>query len=351
MNHHASVQGKHSGLRVLPTLCLAVIVLTALLLLPWFLSAYWITIFTNVAMLAILAQSWNIIAGFTGYPAFGNVAFFGVGAYSMGILTAKYPIELPYLLVLTGAGLIASLACVVVGGPLMRVRGHYFAIGTIGLAVTFQQVTYVIPQLTTDVAGTIILPSFPGTISTLEGTAYLWMLGVLLLCTAAAVQLSRSRFGFGLKAIRADEEAATTYGVPVVRLKLEAWAVSAFFTGLAGAVWATWIAVITPPSAYDLRIAVQYSVMTLLGGLGTVIGPLLGALALGTVSQVVGSSYPTAHLLLMGVIVMLTVLVIPDGFMGLLRRDLSRPVTPLMRAFRRGAKRIGDSTPPKRLHD
>jgi branched-chain amino acid transport system permease protein len=297
-------------------------------------SPYWLSVLTNVAMLAILAQSWNMITGFAGYPAFGNVAFFGVGAYAMGVMTAKYSVQLPYLAQVLIAGGVAGVVCLIIGGPLMRVRGHYFAIGTIGLAVAIQQTTYLIPQLTTDVSGTIILPSFPSMRWSIEQTAYVWMVGILLVCTATAIVLSRSRIGFGLRAIRADEVAAATYGVPTVRLKLEAWVISAVFAGFAGAIWATWIGVITPASAYDLTIAVQYSVMALLGGLGTVVGPLAGALAVGLVGQLVWSQYPTTHLLVMGAIVMLTVLLIPNGLVGLLRRDRSAEEAPLVRALR-----------------
>lgn len=318
-----AVRGRQVGILFVAVL------LVMLIAVPWILSSYWSRVLTTVLMMAILAQAWNLITGFVGYPAFGNVAFFGVGAYTVGVISTRS--ELPYVLSLLAAGVISALVCAVVGSPLMRVRGHYFAIGTIGLAAAFREGTYLIPQLTTSASGTIVLPSFATGFLSIQATAYYWMLGTLLFVIAAAVFVDKSRFGYGLKAIRADETVASTFGVPTFRYKLTAWMVSAAFSGIAGGIWATWIGVIDPANSYNLALAVSYSVIALVGGLGTVLGPLIGAALIGVVGEVVWSQYSTLHLLVMGVIIMITSIALPDGVMGLWsrRQEKERALLPV----------------------
>lgn len=314
--------------RKLGGLVAAAAVLVYLVLLPWMVSSYWSRVMTTVIMMAILAEAWNLITGFVGYPAFGNVAFFGVGAYTVGVISTR--VEVPYVLSLLAAAAVSAVICALLGSPLMRVRGHYFAIGTIGLAAAFREGTYLIPQLTTSASGTIILPGFASGVLTIQASAYYWMFGTLLLCVAAAIYVDRSRFGYGLKAIRADETVASTFGVPTFRYKLTAWMISAAFSSVAGGIWATWIGVIDPVNSYNLALAVSYSVIALVGGLGTVLGPLIGAVLIGIVGEVVWSQYSTLHLLVMGVIIMVTSITLPDGLMGIFsrRRDRGTPIAP-----------------------
>lgn len=280
------------------------------------LSSYWTRVLTTIVMLAILAQSWNIITGFVGYPAFGNVAFFGVGAYTVGYLTTRA--DVPYVVALLAAAITSSICCLLLGSPLMRIKGHYFAIGTIGLAAALREVTTLVPNLSTGDSGTIILPGFSTGFLSMHAAAFYWMVGILVACVVATAIIDKSRFGYGLKSIRANETVAATCGVPVFKYKILAWIASAAFTGLAGGVWATWIGVIDPPSSFDLRLAVSYSVIALVGGLGTVVGPLLGAVLIGFISELVLVGFVSIHLLVMGLIIMVTTLVLPRGIMGYL---------------------------------
>ena len=253
---------------------IAVALCIALALLPWFLSLYWLRILTDTLMLAIVAQGINIMAGFVGYPAFGNVVFFGIGAYGTAIAVSAhgYPMAAG---IAFGAVAAAALA-LTVGPLLLRLRGHYFAIATLGLN---EAVSALVSNMTGVTGGStgISLPLTKGSARDIAQEAYfcfMVLFGVGLLLTIA---LRSSRFGYGCRAIRANEEAAEAAGVDTLRIKIVAWTVSATITAAAGGLYARWVGFIEPSLVFDMAISVKGFVMFLIGGVGTVFGPAVGA--------------------------------------------------------------------------
>jgi len=287
---------------------LALAVVAALAAVPWLGSEALVEYGINALLLATLAQGWNVIGGFAGYPSFGNSVFFGLGTYGTAIAMARY--QLPF-----GAGLVAgaalAVACaVLLGLPILRLRGPYFAIATLGLSAAMSAIF-----ANLDVAGRnigLILPLLRGDL-----LFYELSLGLLVLATATVAWVARSRFGAGLVAIRESEDAAQVMGVDTTRWKVSALALSAVFSALAGGIHAYWITFIDPASAFDPTLNVKMVIMTVFGGPGTVLGPVVGALALSAVSEVLASRLSTVAGAFYGLVVVLAVIAMPKGIMDL----------------------------------
>ncbi len=274
-------------------------------------SPFLVQFVINLFMLAILAESWNIIGGYTGYASFGNVAFFGIGAYTTGILLTKA--SLPLAVALPAAGLVAMLFAGLVGLPILRLKGHYFAIATLGVAETIREIVY---NLEITGAGT-------GLVMPIVRTPLLFfylMLAILVAVTAVNAWLASSRFGYGLVAIREDEDAAAAMGIDTARYKTIAFALSAAFAGLAGGVFAYWITFIDPEAVFKVIVTIQMIIMAVFGGAGTIVGPLLGALVLASVSEVLSTQLVTLAELFYGLIVILVVLFMPKGLVDVIRQ-------------------------------
>jgi len=299
-----------SAKRWLPLLG-AVVVVLLLAAAPGIVSAFMVQFLINLFMMAILAESWNIIGGFTGYASFGNVAFFGIGAYTTGVLLTR--VGLPFALALPAAGLVAMLFAAAVGLPILRLKGHYFAIATLGVAETMREVVYNL-EFTGKGTG-LVMPIVRNPL-----IFFYSMLGILGAVTLVNWWLSASRFGYGLVAIREDEDAAAVMGINTPLYKTIAFAMSGFFTGLAGGVYAYWITFIDPDAVFKVIITVQLLIMAVFGGTGTVLGPLLGALVLSAVSEVLATQLVTLAELFNGFIIILVVLFMPKGISDLIRQ-------------------------------
>jgi branched-chain amino acid transport system permease protein len=261
-------------------------------------------------MLAILAESWNIIGGFTGYASFGNVAFFGLGAYTTGILMTKAALPLP--VALAAAAIVPMLFAAAIGLPILRLKGHYFAIATLGVAETMREVVY---NVEVTGAGTgLVMP-----IARTPALFFYLMLAILVAVTLVNVWLVRSRFGYGLIAIREDEDAAAAMGIDTTRYKTIAFAISGAFAGITGGVFAYWITFIDPDAVFRVIITIQMIIMAVFGGAGTVAGPLLGALVLASVSELLSTQLVALAELFNGLIVILVVLFMPKGLLEVLK--------------------------------
>jgi branched-chain amino acid transport system permease protein len=287
------------------------IVIAALAAAPAVLSPFVVQFLINLFMLAVLAESWNIIGGFTGYASFGNVAFFGVGAYATGVLLTRA--HLPFVVALLAGGALAMAFAALIGLPILRLKGHYFAIATLGVAETMREVVYNV-EITG--AGTgLVMP-----ISRSALPFFLMMLAILVAATLVNWWLSESRFGYGLIAIREDEDAAGAMGIDTRRYKTIAFALSGMFAGLTGGVFAYWITFIDPDAVFKVIITVQMIIMAVFGGAGTVLGPLLGALVLASISEVLSTQLVSLAELFNGIIVVLVVLFMPRGLVDMIRR-------------------------------
>jgi branched-chain amino acid transport system permease protein len=283
----------------------------ALALAPAGLSPFLVQFLINLFMLAALAESWNIIGGFTGYASFGNVAFFGIGAYTTGVLLTVA--AWPFALALPAGGLLAMAFAGLIGMPILRLKGHYFAIATLGVAETMREIVY---NLKITGGGTGL--TMPITKSPLP--FFYLMLAILVAATLVNWWLSASRFGYGLIAIREDEDAAMAMGINTALYKTAAFALSGAFAGLVGGVFAYWITFIDPDGVFRVIVTIQMIIMAVFGGMGTVVGPLLGAFVLASVSELLSTQLVSLAELFNGFIVILVVLFMPKGLAEVIRK-------------------------------
>jgi branched-chain amino acid transport system permease protein len=286
---------------------------------PLMLRGYWIRLLTNMFMFGILAESVNIIAGFCGYLALGNMLFFGLSAYIVAVLMTKFAFGFAAALIIAGLG--ASLFSVVVGLLILRLKGQYFLMATMGLLELLREITTNIP-ITGGGQG-ITLPVFPGGAAAANSFFYYLMFGLMLVSIACTFYISRSKLGYAFRAIRFDEDAASVMGINPTPYKTAAWAISAFFTGLAGGAYAYWMSYIDPGEAYQITPSIKMYLMMVLGGSGTVIGPIVGAFFIELISELVWAKFLELHFLILGVILVFVVIFTPKGFMELFRKGFS----------------------------
>jgi branched-chain amino acid transport system permease protein len=289
---------------------LALLGLLALVLavLPHGLSVYLRSFALFTMMYVVLALSWNIISGFTGYTSFGHVAFYGIGAYACAILVVDH--SWPWLPTLVVGALVAGLVAVAIGYPVLRLKGPYFAIAMLGMAEGTRVVATVWDSLTHGGLGI----SFPSTENSMW--TYYAMLVLMLITTAVAYLLAHSRFGIRLNAIREDEVAAEALGINVTRYKLVAFVLSAIFPAVAGGIQAYKVLYIEPQSVFFVQITIAMALMSMLGGKGTVIGPVVGAVLLYTAQELTWVNFPTAHLIAYGVFIVVVARFMPRGLIG-----------------------------------
>ena len=282
---------------------LAVIV-ALLAALPWIGNTVLVQFGISVLLLVTVAQGWNIIGGYTGYPSFGNSVFYGLGAYGVAIAMAQY--ELPFWVgMLLGLGLGVVFAGLL-GLAVLRLKGHYFAICTLGLALVMSAI---VSNL--DIAGGnigLVLPLHRG-----AALFYELALGLLLLATLTIFWLSRSRFGLGLIAIRENEESAAAMGVNTTLYKTLAFMLSAAFTSAAGGIYAYYITFIDPAGVFDIGLNVKMIIMAVFGGPGSVLGPVVGALILSAISEVLATKVTSIAGMFFGIIIVVAVVFMPRG--------------------------------------
>jgi len=289
---------------------LALLGLLALVLavLPSGLSVYLLSFAMFTMMYVVLALSWNIISGFTGYTSFGHVAFYGIGAYACAILVVDH--SWPWLPTLVMAALVAGLVAVAIGYPVLRLKGPYFAIAMLGMAEGTRVVATVWDGLTHGGVG-ISFPSVENSTST-----YYAMLALMLITIAVAYLVAHSRFGIRLNAIREDEVAAEAIGINVTRYKLVAFVLSAIFPAVAGGIQAYKVLYIEPQAVFFVQITIAMALMSMLGGKGTVIGPVIGAVLLYTAQELTWVNFPTAHLIAYGLFIIVVARFMPRGLIG-----------------------------------
>ncbi|HET7412711.1 MAG TPA: branched-chain amino acid ABC transporter permease [Pararhizobium sp.] len=258
----------------------------------------------NALILAVLAQSWNIIGGYTGYVSFGNSVFYGLGIYGTAVSMTKF--GLPFGVGL-GVGVVLALICaLVIGLPILRLRGPYFAIATLGLSAAMAALVSNIPLAGSNIG--LVLPLVRA-----DTMFYELALALLFVCTLTVLWISSGRFGAGLVAIREDEDAAATMGVNTTAFKVVALMLSAAFTAVAGGIYAYWISFVDPASSFDPTLNVRMVIMAVFGGPGTVLGPIAGAFILSAVYEVLSSWISTAAALLFGIVIVLAVIFTPRG--------------------------------------
>jgi branched-chain amino acid transport system permease protein len=299
------------GRRIALTFGLAIALVGGLSTLPWWGSAVLVQFTLNTLILATLAQSWNIIGGYTGYPSFGNSVFYGLGAYGVAIAMVQW--QWPFSVGLVLGVVLAVLFAFLIGLPVLRLRGHYFAIATLALA---EVMAAILSNL--DIAGRntgLILPLVRGDTLFFEAA-----LALLVVTTLTVVWIANSRFGYALVAIRENEDAAAVMGINTTVYKVLAFALCGTFTALAGGIHAYWITYLDPGSAFDISLNVKMIIMAVFGGAGTIFGPVVGAFVLSAISEVL--SFKVTHLaaVFYGVVIVIAVVFTPRGVADVIRR-------------------------------
>jgi branched-chain amino acid transport system permease protein len=304
---------------------IALVVAVAVLLL-----AHWIHIdylyFASYTILQfiVLATAWNILGGYCGYVNFGSAAFFALGAYASVFMHKAYPVPVPLLIVI--GGIVSGIVGLGMGYLTLRLRGSFFAIATLALAVVLQTLIVNWDYVGGSRGAYIIRPEnitiLGLQINYIEYLfALMLLLAVIALVTARTIE--RSRLGLGFATIRDDELAAEACGVPTLRTKLIATAISGALMGMAGAPFPYYIGYLQPASAFGLEYAVNSIAMPMIGGTTSWVGPLVGAILLGGAQQYATVTISSAvNLLIVGLMLVAFVIIAPNGLVGLVQERL-----------------------------
>jgi branched-chain amino acid transport system permease protein len=270
-----------------------------------------------VLLYALLGMNWNLLGGYTGQISFGHAAFFGTGAYTSTILLLRFGIS-PWLGMLAG-GVLAVLLSLPLGWLTFRLRGPYFALSTLAFAEIVRVIVYNWDTLTGGGDGLNILTNLGGIVRFYYIILALTLAGLLV--TRACV---RSRWGYFLNAIREDEDAAEALGVPATRMKVIVLAISAFFVALGGSFFASYQLYINPDLVYESQISIQMIVVTIVGGIGTLEGPVIGAVVLVPLSEYFRGLSPVANPLIYGLFIVVFMLFLPEGIVSAVSGLLAR---------------------------
>jgi branched-chain amino acid transport system permease protein len=292
-------------------------------------------VITTIFMFVALAQAWNLIGGFTGYACFGQVVFFGIGGYTTAVLMVHA--HQSFWVSLVVSGLVAMAFGALIGLPLLRLRGHYFAIATLGVAEGMREVVTNLSRWTGGGAG-ITLPTVGKDATTAylgNDGFYVLFLGFAAGAVAIGLLVSRSKFGFALRAIHQDEDAAGAMGVNTTLSKVAVFALSGFITGVVGAAYAFQQVTIFPARLFDANLTVLMVIMVVLGGSGTVLGPILGAVFLQYVSEYLRRNYTDVHTFILGAIIIVAVILLPQGIVAYARDGWKRREFSLLANVRR----------------
>lgn len=306
------------------------IFLVMLIAAPFFLSRYQLSILNEMAIAVIGALGLNLLIGYTGQISLGHAAFVAIGAYTSGLLTAK--LNAPFILSLPISGLTAAALGMVVGIPALRLKGLYLALGTLAFGFIIEYIIFHWDLTQGDMGMAISRISFGSYIIRTEAQYYYVFIAMAGLCTVCAKNIVRSKIGRCFTAVRDRDIAAEALGIPLAKYKIMAFGISSFYAGIAGCLTAhyqKWIV----PGNFDISLTIAYIAMVVVGGLGTILGSILGAIMItgiphGIVYVVdaLKESYPDLSSLIVhfklgifGIIVVLALMFEPQGLAGLYR--------------------------------
>jgi len=303
----------------------ALVLFVVVLVLPFVLSfnPYYLSIFISALILGSVSLAWNLLAGVCGQVSFGHAAFFGIGAYASALLVMKAGFN-PFLAMVVAApiGVIGGL---IIGIPAFRLRGPYFALSILGFAEVMKLLTLNLTRLTEGSKGIFNIPSLPsiklGGMTFdfyISRTTNYYLAAALMFAIYLLIYLLRySNIGLAMSAVHGDEETASGIGVPVFKTKLTALTVSAFCTALTGAFYAHYVHFLNPDSAFDGFWSVMPIVGSLFGGIGTLIGPSIGALVITGLDEFLFKRFfETGHKLFFGLLLTIVIVWAPVGLLG-----------------------------------
>lgn len=311
-------------------LVVLVVAIAVMLWLPLSVGAYTVTLALTVLMTVTLATSWNMLSGFGGYTSFGHAGFFGIGSYVSSLLL--YYEKVGWIAAILLAGLFTGALAVVIGIPTLRLRGPYFAIAMLAFTELVRVIVTAWESLTLGGQG-VFLPivrlqrpeegatRWAELTRTLHNNQnYYAMLILTIVAVILSYAIGTSRLGLRLLAIRDDEVAAQAMGIKTTRVKVLTFGISAIFPGIAGAIYARHVGYIDPPTVFAVIWSIRAIATSILGGQGTILGPIVGAVLLTLISERVWESDPNLYQVIFGGLIVLVVLFMPGGLISLLQQ-------------------------------
>jgi branched-chain amino acid transport system permease protein len=295
------------------------LVLLFLLIFPAFNMPYLNTFLIILFMYVLLSESYDLLGGYTGYINMGHICFFGIGAYTFGILWNK---GLPLYISFVAGGVAAVIFALIISFPFFRLRGAYFSLAAFALVKLMEHLTLNLPSLTHGSDG----------LKVLEGNRMIPMYYLSLFLVVAVIGvtyfITRSRLGLAMASVREQEEIASDFGVPVQRIKTTAMVIAASFAGVMGAFYTWYTIFINPEMVFGTEIALMPLAMAMLGGSGVIIGPVIGAIFLFIVEETLWTRMAYLHTAAYGLVILLVGLFMPGGLVRL-------------RPFRRALVKVG----------
>ena len=272
---------------------------------------YQLNVLFRVFLFAGLGLAWNLVGGYAGQLSLGHAAFFGIGAYGLALFHDKLGLPIPVALVL--GVVVAVAAAFVIGRVAFRLRGPYFALSTIAFAEVLRLSAKNLPSVTGGDVGV----QAPALFASDPSRWFYWSSVALTgLAFAVTALIVRSRFGYSLQAIREDEDTALACGIDAARTKLLALLVSAALTAVGGALYSSLFLFIVPDQVVGIEISNEIAIVAMLGGAGTLLGPIIGSLLLETAQELFKTVFHEAHLLIYGVLIVVVVVFLPEGIVG-----------------------------------
>ena len=286
---------------------------------PWLFTEnqYLLRVFTLIVFWIGMSGCWNLMSGYTGYIDFGPVVYFGIGSYVTAIGMTKFGGSFFFCAPL--GGIIAGVIALPIGAVTLRLRGAYFAIATFAFAESMKQICLEFDRT----FGVSLFEGSHGITLPISSYENIFFYYCILIVTFAVMMIhfwiEHSKYGLGLKAIHEAEDSAEIAGVNTMAIKLRAYITSAIFIGVLGAIEAYWITYITPSDVFNVHKTVQMVIMTLLGGMGTFFGPVVGASFLTILSEVLGTEFVENYLIMVGAIIIIVILIMPKGIVGTIK--------------------------------
>jgi len=303
--------------------CVALVIAGGLLFTGFVTNEYYFNAAYVILQATIMAVAWNILGGFTGYVNFGTAGFFAIGAYTSIALDKAWGLPLPVLIIAGGA--VCALIGLGVGYLTLRLKGVYFSIATLAMAIVFETLVNNWSYVGGAKGAYILTPDAHLWFDSYIQMLFMVMLLLAVSCVAISRELTASRLGRGLAAIRDDELAAECAGVPTLRLKLVSTTVMGAMMGVAGAPYPFFVTFVDPMSAFNLFIAVNAIAMPMIGGTSHWIGPVLGALLIGTLQEIITVNISSElNVLIVGIMLVVFITLAPQGIVGLVRRFRAR---------------------------
>jgi branched-chain amino acid transport system permease protein len=286
----------------------AIVVALALIVVPVVvdLGNYVLTLLVSLLVYVALSESWNLMAGYAGQVNLGLAAYFGTGALCY---TLVYVAGAPFAVALVVGGLAATAVSCIIGPPTLRLRGAYFGIGTMAVAEVLRLV------MTTTFTREIYSPASYWVTFSLTKSYYI-ALAVAIATVVVVYVVVHSRLGLGLQAIRDDEDAADAAGINPARYKMIVFIISSFLAGVAGGVLSYYRGNINVPDQFSMNWTIGAIVSVTIGGWGTLTGPILGSIIFVMLREILGRTFPTAYLVLTGIVFVVVILFLPDGLVS-----------------------------------